>query len=101
KRLWLGQQGVYGSASLTNAERRSLALREWMLVRLESYFYESNRLSQLNSSDNTAAHGFPAAVHPALVSTNQLAAVVDTDADFLRVAEIYSGGPGFSVSKVV
>ena len=46
-------------------------------------------------------NSFLAGQQPALVSTNQLAAVVETDADFLRVAEIYSGGPGFSVSKLV
>ena len=44
---------------------------------------------------------FVAGHQPALVSTNQLAAMVETDADFLRLAEIYTGGPGFSVSKLV
>ncbi|MCX6928373.1 MAG: BREX-2 system adenine-specific DNA-methyltransferase PglX, partial [Verrucomicrobia bacterium] len=46
-------------------------------------------------------HSFLAGQQPAQVSTNQLATVVETDADFLRVAEIYTGGPGFSVSKLV
>jgi hypothetical protein len=46
-------------------------------------------------------NSFVAGQQPALIPTNQLAAVVETDADFLRVAEIYSGGPGFSVSKLV
>ena len=46
-------------------------------------------------------HAFVGGQQPALVSTNQLAAVVETDTAFLTVAEIYSGGPGFSVSKLV
>ena len=44
---------------------------------------------------------WPAGQQPALISTNQLAAVVETDATFLCVADVYSGGPGFSVSKLI
>jgi len=38
---------------------------------------------------------------PALVTTSQLATVVETDPDFLRLAEIYRGGPGFSIPQLV
>ena len=77
------------------------ATREWLLNRLEGYFFEGNRVCVLTDGFSPAQHGFPAAGHPALVSTNQLAAVVETDAAWLRVAEIYRGGPGFSVSELV
>jgi hypothetical protein len=91
-------------------EQLERALREWLLNRLEGYFLGGERMIERgtgNAVGGTAdglaairAH-WPAGQQPALVSTNQLAAVVETDADFLRVAEIYSGGPGFSVSKLV
>ncbi len=46
-------------------------------------------------------NAFVAGQEPALVSTNQLAAAVEADTAFLCVAEAYSGGPGFSISKLV
>ena len=125
KRPWLGRQGVYGSGTTTYKERGTQALREWLLNRLEGYFFGGERMliaAPRQSAANPSSEGdstgglptaatqdglaairahWPAGQQPALVSTNQLAAVVETDADFLRVAEIYSGGPGFSVSKLV
>jgi hypothetical protein len=119
-------------------EQIERALREWLLNRLEGYFFGGERMAANSDSlsprrgegqgEGSSAladrphltpalsppprggegesiarfrHSFVAGQQPALVSTNQLAAVVETDADFLRVAEIYSGGPGFSVSKLV
>lgn len=44
---------------------------------------------------------FPGGQRPALVSTNQLADLVQADAAFLKVAEVYAGAAGFSVPKLV
>ena len=82
-------------------EQLQRALREWLLKRLEGYFHEGHRVCELKDGFSSAAHGFPAASQPVLVSTNQLATVVEADTTFLCVAEVYSGGPGFSVSKLV
>ena len=83
------------------------ALREWLLNRLEGYFFGGERMienhppSENEDSIVRLRVSFVAGHQPSLVSTNQLASVVETDADFLRIAEIYSGGSGFSVSKLV
>jgi len=88
-------------------EQLDRALREWLLNRLEHYFFGGERMLE-RGTGNAEADGltairahWPAGQQPVLVSTSQLAAVVETDDDFLRVAEIYRGSPGFSVSKLV
>src|SRR5262249_25544152 len=91
--------------------------REWLLNRLEAYFFEGERVlnSTTDSTENTDKNAvlksireiqkirgsFPAGVQPALVSTSQFAAVVETDHAFLQVAEVYTGNPAFSVPKLV
>ena len=98
-------------------EQLERALREWLLNRLEHYFFGGERMLNPTADGTDVTDkktevppsraiseircSFPAGVQPALISTNQLSTVVETDADFLRLAEIYTGGPGFSVSKLI
>ena len=82
-------------------EQWAKAARDWLLARLEGYFHEGQRVCELKDGFSAAAHGFTAAAQPAVVSTNQLAAVVEADKAFLHLAEIYTGTPTFSVSKLV
>jgi hypothetical protein len=77
------------------------ALRQWLLARLEGYFHEGSRVCDLAGSFDPAAHGFTAAARPHLVSANQLADVVQSDARFLEAAEVYVGAVGFSVPRLV
>ena len=94
-------------------EQLERALREWLLNRLEGYFFGGERMASAPmaaageppapSADTLARlrSAWPAGQQPALVSTSQLATVVETDPNFLQLAEIYRGGPGFSVSQLV
>ena len=101
KRLWLGRQGVYGSASGTYKEKGKRAVGRWLLTRLESYFFEGDRVCPPDDESARAARTFTAATRPHLVSANQLADIVQSDARFLEAAEIYAGASGFSVPKLV
>jgi hypothetical protein len=107
-------------------EQLERAAREWLLTRLETYFFEGERMEgqndvetescRRNGTEKPLPHHSVSASHdsvqaarqswlagqqPALVSTVQLAAMVEGDHAFLEVAEIYSGSPGFSVPKLV
>jgi len=77
------------------------AARNWLLARLEGYFYGSLRVCELKDGFNPATTGFAPATRPALTTTNQLAGTAQTDRAFLAVAEQLMGGPGFSVPKLV
>ena len=77
------------------------ALRQWLLARLEGYFHEGSRVCDLAGTFDPASHGFTAAARPHLVSANQLADVVQSDARFLEAAEVYEGAAGFSVPKLI
>jgi hypothetical protein len=74
---------------------------EWLLNRLEGYFFEGSQVYELTDGFNPAGHGFIAATRPHLVTVNQLAEVVNSDTNFLKVAELYHGSAGFSVPKIV
>jgi hypothetical protein len=75
------------------------AAKDWLLARLEGYFFEGSRVCAL--TDGFAPTGFAAAQKPALTSTNALAGIAQTDALFLAVGEQLQGGPGYSVSALV
>ena len=77
------------------------AAGDWLLARLEGYFYEGQRVCELGEDFAPSAHGFAAASRPRVVTTNQLAEVVNNDTKFLEVAELYHGSTGFSVPKMV
>jgi hypothetical protein len=75
--------------------------REWLLARLEGYFYEGKRVCELKDGFNPTSAGFAPAARPAFTTTNQLASAAQTDLAFLAVAEELMGGPGFSVPALV
>jgi len=83
------------------AKRQQTALRKWLLARLEGYFFEGARVCDLGDSFDPAARGFTAATRPHLVTANQLADVVASDAAFLEAAEVHEGAGGFSVARLV
>ncbi|MDR3405901.1 MAG: BREX-2 system adenine-specific DNA-methyltransferase PglX [Chthoniobacter sp.] len=74
------------------------AAHDWLLARLEGYFYEGQRVCELK--DGFAAAGFAPATRPAFTTTNQLAEIAKTDCAFQAVAEQLMGA-GFSVPKLV
>jgi len=80
KRLWLGQQGVYGSSTSTYSDRRVEALRNALLGRLED------------------ARHWPV---PELTSCAHLADKVRSDRDFMEVATLYRGRPDFDITELV
>jgi len=80
KRLWLGQQGVFGHASATYEERALEALRGWLCDRLEDRRFWPD---------------------PRLVSAARLADAVRSDPEFLQVAELYRGSADFDLTKLV
>jgi Domain of unknown function (DUF7008) len=80
KRLWLGQQGVFGHSSGTYGDRAQDALRGWLLDRLED------------------SRHWPSVE---LTTCAQLADRVRQDADFMQVAELYRGRPDFDVTALV
>jgi len=93
-------------------DQQERALRQWLLNRLEQYFSGGERMADddkvtRRQGDKVTSDGItPSPVHlvtpsPALVSTNQLAELVQADAAFLKVAEVYVGAAGFSVPKLV
>lgn len=82
-------------------EQLERALRDWLLARLEGYFFEGSRVCEIKDGFDPVKSGFPAAAQPRLVSTNQLAEVVQTDKAFMQVAELYAKSTGFSVPKLV
>jgi len=77
------------------------AARDWLLARLEGYFFEGGRVCELSDGFDPSARGFTAATRPHLTSANQLADVVQYDRAFLEVAESYLGSSGFSVPKLI
>jgi hypothetical protein len=81
--------------------RQTDALRRWLLARLEGYFFEGNRVCELKTGFDSASRGFAAAARPYLVSTNQLAELVQSDQMFLKAAEVYKGMVGFSIANFV
>jgi hypothetical protein len=92
-------------------EQQERALRQWLLNRLEGYFFDSDRMLEITADDadkkasaesiREIRGSFIGGQRPALISTNQLAEVVQADAAFLKVAEVYVGAAGFSVPKLV
>jgi hypothetical protein len=82
-------------------EQFDRAAREWLLKRLEGYFFEGNRVDEWTDSFDPAEQGFIAATRPHLVTANQLAEMVNNDTKFLEVAEPFHGSTGFSVPRMV
>jgi hypothetical protein len=82
KRLWLGQQGVFGHSTKTYADRTADALREWLLDRLEA--------PALWTPDD-----------PKTRSCAQLADTLRGDRQFQQVATVYRGSPDYDLTELV
>lgn len=80
KRPWLGRQGVYGRLARDYEGWTQEALSEWLLDRIEKVL-----------EDGT----------PGLISCARLADLVQGDADFHQVAELFEGRPDFDVSRLI
>ena len=79
------------------------AARDWLLARLETVFFEGERLATGGTLPAPAAAraAFPAGGEPRLASTRQLADAIALDADFLRVAAVYRGREDFDLPGLV
>ncbi|MEI7773921.1 MAG: BREX-2 system adenine-specific DNA-methyltransferase PglX, partial [Verrucomicrobiota bacterium] len=99
KRRWIGRQGVF------NHTRRSdeieVAARDWLLARLEGYFFERNRVCPISDGFASAETGFTPAKQPAFTTTHELAGIAQMDPLFMVVGEQLKGGPGYSVHGLV
>jgi hypothetical protein len=82
-------------------EQFKRAAREWLLNRLEGYFFEGSRVGEWTDTFDPAGHGFIAATRPHLITVKELAEVVNNDRKFLEVAELYRGSAGFSISRTL
>jgi hypothetical protein len=80
KRLWLGQQGVFGHASGTYLDHVSDALRFWLLDRLE----DPRHWPQVE-----------------LISCRRLSDRVRQDSDFVQIAALYVGSADFDGAALV
>jgi len=81
-------------------EQFKKAAGDWLLARLEGYFFGGQQVCELKDGFNPAATSFLPATRPAFTTTNQLASTAQSDRAFLAVAEQLMGGPGFSVPKL-
>lgn len=79
KRLWRGVQGIFGRYDRTYDERSKTALKEWIAERLEEVVQSKQRP----------------------LSTEQIAAIVQDDPQFLAVAEVLESRRDFSVARLV
>lgn len=103
KRPWFGRQGVYGSAPSTYKEKQSAAFRTWLSVRLETAFFEGERIAE-NGQNTTPANlrnSFAAGREPRLCTTRQLADVVSHDLAFMQAASVYRDREDFDLPKLV
>jgi hypothetical protein len=82
-------------------EQFQRAARDWLLARLEGYFFEGNRVCPITDGFDPAATGFTPAKQPAFTTTHELAGIAQTDALFTAVGEQLKGGPGYSVHGLV
>jgi hypothetical protein len=82
-----------------------LGARDWLLNRLETAFFEGERILGQQDRDRPALESarttFPASREPRLTSTRQLADAMSLDADFLRVAALYRDREDFDLPKLV
>jgi hypothetical protein len=82
-------------------EQFQRAARDWLLARLEGYFFEGNRVCPITDGFDPAATGFTPAKQPAFTTTHELAGIAQTDVLFMAVGEQLKGGPGYSVHGLV
>jgi len=79
--------------------QQTRALRDWLLLRLESVFFDADRMHP--EGYEAPATSFSAAREPRLVSVRQLADAVSTDPAFLEVATGYRDRTDFDLAALV
>lgn len=79
------------------------ALRQWLLARLETAFYEGARIAEngQNTFPANLRNGFAAGREPRLCTTRQLADVVSHDPAFMQAASVYREREDFDLPKLV
>ncbi len=79
------------------------ALRHWLLARLETAFFEGERIAEngQNTVPANLRNGFTAGRDPRLCTTRQLADVVSLDPAFMQAANVYRDREDFDLPKLV
>lgn len=101
KRRWIGRQGLFNHAARANELKDAMKL--WMLERLESVFFEAEKLSADSACvvPDAVRSTFAAAREPRLCSTRQLADAISHDTDFMRVAGVYRERNDFDLPRLI
>lgn len=81
-------------------EQFQTAAQNWILARLETYFFESERMEGATST-NALRHSWPAGPAPQLFSLAQLVSTAQPDAALMMVMEEYTGTPAFDLSRQI
>lgn len=84
-------------------EQLKNALRQWLLARLETAFFEGERIAEngQNTIPANLRNGFAAGREPRLCTTRQLADVVSHDPAFMQAASVYREREDFDLLKLV
>jgi hypothetical protein len=81
-------------------EQFQRAARDWLLARLETYFFDSERMD--GSAASTAQRqSWLAGQEPKIFSLAQLVAVAETDAALKEVMQEYTGTPTFDLTRQI
>jgi hypothetical protein len=92
------------------AERQQAALEKWLLIRLETYFHDADRMISGEDEAATAAKlahirplraRFAGGCEPRLVSVRQLAQTAQADSQWMEAATVFAGRADFEVAKLV
>jgi hypothetical protein len=84
-------------------EQLKKALRQWLLARLETAFFEGDRIAEngQNTVPANLRNGFAAGREPRLCTTRQLADVMSHDPAYMQAASVYRDREDFDLSKLV
>ncbi len=91
-------------------KRQQAALEQFLLTRLESYFFEADRMIESEDEDakqrildsvRKSRANFPGGTECKLVSTKQLSDAAANDPQWMEAAQIYTGNEAFDVPKLV
>ena len=81
-------------------EQFANAARDWLLARLETYFFDSERMDG-SAATATQRQSWPAGQEPKIFSLAQLVAVAETDASLKEVMQEYTGTPTFDLTRQI
>ncbi|MCP5560209.1 MAG: hypothetical protein H7A55_20865 [Verrucomicrobiaceae bacterium] len=96
-------------------EQFTQAARDWLLARLETYFFESERMTAEAEENETGRQGdgekssapsvlrqsWAAGQEPKIFTLAQIAAVAETDAALKAVMQEYTGTPAFDLTRQI